>query len=75
VGTLVSTGDKGNKVYQMLSNYQRGVENSKMVDKGYYRLLTFDKGNRQIEVKTISAVTGKQHPSAQHNFIFENVNF
>jgi hypothetical protein len=75
VGTLVSTGDKGNKVYQMLSNYQRGVENSKMVDKGYYRLLTFDKGNRQIEVKTISAVTGKLHPSAQHNFIFENVNF
>lgn len=73
VGTLVSTGEKGNRVYQMLSNYQRGVENSTMVGKGYYRILTFDKANRRIEVETISAVTGEKHPSEKHNFTFENV--
>ena len=75
VGTLVSTGDKGNKVYQMLSNYQRGVENSTKVHAGYFRVLTFDKSRRTIEVETVSAVTGEKHPSAHHNFIFENVEF
>jgi hypothetical protein len=74
-GTLVSTGKNGNKVYQMLSNYQRGVENSTMVSRGYYRILTFDKANRRIEVETISAVTGKKHPSGKHNFTFEDVDF
>ncbi|MDR3350437.1 MAG: phosphoesterase [Prevotellaceae bacterium] len=73
VGTLVSAGINGNKVYQMLSNYQRGVGNSTMVTKGYYRILTFDKANRRIEVETVSAVTGEKHPSGKHNFIFENV--
>jgi hypothetical protein len=75
VGTLVSVGKNENKVYQMLSNYQREVENSTMVSKGYYRILTFDKANRRIEVETISAVTGEKHPSEKHNFTFENVNF
>ena len=74
VGTLVSTGRNGNNVYQMLSNYQRGVENSTKISKGYYRILTFDRANRRIEVETISAITGEKHPSEKHNFSFENVN-
>jgi hypothetical protein len=75
VGTLVSTGANGNKVYQMLSNYQQEIENATLVGKGYYRILTFDKANRRIEVETISAVTGEKHPSEKHNFTFENVDF
>jgi hypothetical protein len=73
VGTLVSTGDNGNSVYQMLSNYQRGVENSTKVKAGYYRVLTFDKSRRTLSVETISAVTGEKHPSAHHNFTFYDV--
>lgn len=75
VGTLVSEGKNGNKVYQMLSNYQRGVENSTRVSAGYYRVLTFDKKNHTLEVETISAVTGEKHPSPHHNFIFRSVTF
>ncbi|MDR1681510.1 MAG: metallophosphoesterase [Prevotellaceae bacterium] len=75
VGTLVSTGKNGNRVYQMLSNYQREIENAVPASKGYYRILTFDKASRRIEVETISAVTGEKHPSEKHNFIFENVDF
>jgi hypothetical protein len=71
VGTLVSIGDNGNKVCQMLSNYQRGADNSAMVDAGYYRVLTFDKTRRTMEVETISAVTGEKHPSPEHNFLIK----
>ena len=75
VGTLVSTGDNGNKVCQMLSNYQRGVENSTGVDASYYRVLTFDKSHGTMEVETVSAVTGEKHPSPEHNFIIMNYEF
>lgn len=75
VGTLVSEGQQGNNVYQMLSNYQGGVEKSVRVKDGYLRLLTFDLKKKEIEVETISAVSGEHHPSAQHNFKFSNVKY
>lgn len=75
VGTLVSEGAEGNRVYQMLSNYQGGVEKSTKVKDGYLRLLTFDIKQNEIKVETISAVSGKHHPSPQHNFSFKNINY
>lgn len=75
VGTLVSEGQKGNKVYQMLSNYQGGVEKSIRVKDGYLRVLTFDIQNDKMEIETISAVSGEYHPSLQHNFTFPDVDY
>jgi len=73
VGTLVSTGKNGNKVYQMLANYQRGVHNSEYGGNGYLRIVTFDAKNNNINVKTYSTWEDKYHPSKEHNFIFEDV--
>ena len=52
VGTLVSIGKEGNKVYQMLANYQRGVEGSRLGGEGYLRIVTFNRKTREIDVKT-----------------------
>ncbi len=74
VGTLVSTGDNGNNVYQMLANYQRGVHDSERGGNGYLRIVTFDNKNNKIDVKTYSTWEDKYHTSNEHNFVFENVN-
>lgn len=74
VGTLVSTGNHGNKVYQMLANYQRGVYNSERGGNGYLRIVIFDAKSNKINVKTYSTWENKYHPSKEHNFIFEDIN-
>lgn len=73
VGTLVSTSKNGNKVYQMLANYQRGVQDSENGGNGYLRIVTIDGKNNRFEVKTFSTWENKYHPSEEHNFVFENV--
>lgn len=74
VGTLVSTGENGNKVYQMLANFQRGVYGSENGGNGYLRIITFDKKKKTLDVKTYSTWENKYHPSPEHNFIFEEIN-
>lgn len=73
VGTLVSTGDKGNKVYQMLANYQRGVIGSELGGEGYLRIVTFNRKTKVIDVRTYSTWKKTFHPSEHHNFIFKEV--
>lgn len=51
-GRLVSRGVHGNKVYQMLANYQEGVNGSEKGGSGYLRIVTV-KG-RRISVQTYS---------------------
>lgn len=75
VGTLVSITDKGNKVYQMLANYQRGVDGSKLGGEGYLRIVTFNRKKEEICVKTYSPWNKAYHPSAHHNFVFKEVKF
>lgn len=75
VGTLVSTGDKGNKVYQMLANYQRGVIGSKLGGEGYLRIITFNRKTKEIDVRTFSTWNKVFHPSKHHNFMFRGVDF
>lgn len=75
VGTLVSTGEKGNKVYQMLANYQRGVTGSTLGGEGYLRIVQFNRKTNAIDVKTYSTWNRAFHPSAHHNFTFEEVDF
>ncbi len=70
-GLLVSEGIHGNKVPQMLSNYQRGVDNSIKGGNGYLRILEFDTRTKLLKVKTYSTLENKYHPDPQHNYTIE----
>lgn len=73
VGTLVSTGEHGNKVYQMLANFQGGVKGSQKGGNGYIRIIEFNKKTGTLDVKTYSPILNKYHDSAAHNFSFTGV--
>jgi hypothetical protein len=73
VGTLVSTGEHGNKVYQMLANFQGGVTGSQHGGNGYIRIVEYDKKKQTLEVKTYSTHLGKYHDDPVHNFSFNHV--
>lgn len=74
-GSLVSTGDNGNKVYQMLANYQGGVDGSENGGNGFLRILTIDPVQKRIDVKTYSPYTGEYKTEPYQQFTFENVVF
>lgn len=73
-GTLVSKGDNGNNVYQMLANYQWGVEGALDGKNGYMRILTFDPKLKKITVETFSPYLNKYDNAPNQNFMFDNVN-
>lgn len=73
VGTLVSTGEKGNKVYQMLANYQKGVEGSENGGNGFLRIIKVNPKENRIEVKTYSPWLNEFMDEKEHNFTFDNV--
>ena len=75
VGTLVSDGAKGNKVYQMLANYQWGVDDADEGRTGYMRILTIDVKKGVIDVKTYSPYLNKYNTKPNQQFRFENVKF
>lgn len=75
IGTLVSKGENGNKVYQMLANYQWGVEDAEEGKTGKIRILTIDPKKGEIDVKTYSPYTGKYDTRINQQFKFENVRF
>lgn len=71
VGTQVSTGTNGNKVYQMLANYQMKQKGGN----GYLRILTIDPKNRKISVKTYSPYLDEYNADPDQQFEFEEVTF
>ncbi|WP_339654356.1 metallophosphatase [uncultured Salegentibacter sp.] len=73
VGTLVSEGENGNKVYQMLANYQKGVEGSENGGNGFLRIIKVNPENQRIEVKTYSPWLDEFKTEKEHNFTFENI--
>lgn len=75
VGALVSKGDHGNKVYQMLANYQKGVEGSKNGGNGFLRIVKVDLKRQLISVSTYSPWLDAYKEDDAHDFSFENVNF
>lgn len=75
VGTLVGEGENGNKVYQMLANYQKGVEGSENGGNGFLRIIKVDPENQQIKVKTYSPWLDEFMEEEEHDFSFENVLF
>lgn len=73
VGTLVADGAHGNKVYQMLANFQGGVVGSQRGGNGYIRIVEYNKKNKTLDVKTYSTHLKRYHESPHHNFSFSNV--
>lgn len=81
-GRLVSNGDNGNKVYQMLSDYQgldspsaSGKNVGKNGGNGYLRLLTFYPSQRRVEVKTYSPYLKKYLTDSDNQFELTDVDF
>lgn len=75
VGTLIGEGENGNKVYQMLANYQKGVEGSKNGGNGFLRIIKVNPENQNIQVKTYSPWLDEFKQEKEHDFSFENVKF
>ncbi len=69
VGTLVGTGAGGNKVYQMLANYQTLPNGGN----GYLRLVTFTPDTGQVSVRTYSPSLGQYDTTAANEFEFTGV--
>jgi hypothetical protein len=68
-GTLVSTGDNGNQVYQMLANYQFEAYGGN----GYLRVVTFYPDQQEIAVQTYSPYLDRYRTEPDQQFEFLNV--
>ena len=68
-GRLVSTGDYGNKVYQMLANYQH-LKNG---GNGWLRIVTFYPDHDKVTVETYSPYLDQYNTESDEQFEFINV--
>lgn len=68
-GKLVSTGDYGNKVYQLLANYQLRSSGGN----GWLRILTFYPEQQKIAVETYSPYLRQYDTDPDQQFEFLNV--
>jgi len=68
-GRLVSVGDHGNRVYQMLANYQTLANGGN----GYLRILEFDPVHRTVSGTSYSPSLDANLTDWQNQFMFENV--
>lgn len=66
---LVSTGDNGNTVYQMMANYQ----DMNFGGTGYLRIIEIDRHNRKVSVKTYSAWLAIYMTDDDNQFEFTDV--
>jgi hypothetical protein len=68
-GRLVSVGDHGNRVYQMLCNYQTLPNGGN----AYLRVLEFDPVQRRVSATSYSPSLDNYLTDWQNQFVFENV--
>ena len=75
-GQLVSVGDNGNLVYQMLANYQRD-EFGELSTDGYLRIIEFDRPDPEelwtVSVDTYSPFLDLSRTEPDESFVFEDV--
>ncbi len=69
IGTLVSTGDYGNSVYQMLANYQNDAHGGD----GWLRIVTFSPEEDKVSIKTYSPYLDQYRTGSDNQFEFVNV--
>ncbi len=74
-GQLVSTGKHGNQVYQMLANFQSGVQGAENGGNGFLRLVTIDTHAKTIAVKTYSPHVDAYKTEPNQAFTFDSVDF
>ena len=75
LGPLVSIGDHGNKVFQMLANFQDGVKGTNRGQTGFLRIVDIDVKKQQVRVKTYSPYLKEYKNDVKNKFSFEGVNF
>ncbi len=75
VGTLVSTGEHGNKVYQMLANFQDGVKGTNGGQTGFLRIVDIDVQKKRVSVETYSPYLKEYRTDKRNKFSFEEVDF
>lgn len=75
VGTLVSVNDAGYPVYQMLANYQEGVQGSVRGGNGWLRILDMDFKKKTMRVSTFSPYINEYMDNPQHQFLIRNLDY
>jgi hypothetical protein len=75
VGTLVSSNDHQEAVYQMLANFQSGVIGSEKGGNGFLRILQFYPRSERLTVRTYSPYLGVYKTTPDHEFEFNGVVF
>lgn len=73
VGTLISEGVSGNKVYQMLANYQYGVTNTVNGGDGFLRVLDINTNSNTLNVQSYSPYLNEYKEEEDQHFSFENI--
>jgi hypothetical protein len=68
--TRITAGDNGNKVYQMVANYQ---SRQQWGGNGLMRLLTFNPAQDRVDVKTYSPYANSYMTDAKNQFTLTNV--
>lgn len=72
-GVLVSEGADGNKVVQLLSNYQNGVDNAELGGSGYLRILDIDTDADLLQVRTYSPYLNEYKTEPDQQFSLNGV--
>jgi len=72
-GLLISEGDNGNQVYQMLANYQTGVIGSENGGNGYLRIIDIDPVREMMSIRTYSPFLNEFKTEKDQQFSFEGI--
>jgi len=71
IGTLVSEGDHGNKVCQMLANYQYGVKGMGNGNNGFIRIINYYPVSNRLEIKTYSPLLNEYLTDDVNQFVID----
>jgi hypothetical protein len=74
-GQLVGEGIHGNKVYQMLANYQCGVNGAENGGNGFLRMIEINPAESTITVTSYSPYLDEFKEEDDHHFVIEGVEF
>lgn len=74
-GRLVSLGEHGNKVYQVLANYQDGVKESNRGENGFLRIVDLNMDDNTVLVRAYSPYLKEYKMDTENCFQFNDVDF
>lgn len=74
-GRLVSTANNGNKVYQLMANYQGGVDGTEAERNGMLKIVDLDTSNKTLSVETYSPYSDTYRTESDQKFVYTNVQY